>query len=146
MRRCPPVAFAACALVLGAALALLVAPATQSAQLPERVVFDATVQVIPPHADPPCMRLEAGVLTTRAVLTGEGRPVPAALRVAGYESFQVVVDAELELSREEVATSLPLDGGIWCWKIDATLPPGVTVAERSIYVQYVDVKMTLAPR
>ena len=148
MRLSPSLASTALLLLCGLASVLLSSPTANSAQGAERTVFDATIQVIPPVAQAPCMQLEDGILTARAVLTGDAQPQPAVLKLSGYQNFEAVVGAELVLSRDETSTSLPLKGGLWCWSIEVSPPIDLQqadVAQRSAYVQYVAVKLTLVP-
>ena len=149
MRRSPLAASAALVLLIGLAIALVAFPASGSAQPSERIVFDATIMAIPPSTNALCMRLEDGELTVRAMLTGDREPQPTVLQITGYQEAEAVIGATLAVEGTEVSTTLPLKGGIWCWSIEVSPPTdlsGADIAQRSFYVQYVAVTMTLTPK
>ena len=138
---------AALALVAGPLIYPLASSRTL-AQASERTIFDATIVAIPPAAAAPCMLVGTGRITARAVLTGHPAPQPVTLRLAGYEQGTPVVGASLPVGRDEVGTTLPLTDGLVCWTVEVSPAVDLSTAdvtERSAYVQYVALTMTLAP-
>ena len=124
------------------------APTPVSAQEVERTIFDAIVIAIPPAASAPCVLVEQGRLTARAALTGHPAPQPVTLQVTASQGSGLEVGASLPVGREEVSTTLPVVDGPLCWTVTVAPPIDLSTAspaERSAYVQYVALRLTLAP-
>ena len=139
---------AALTVLAGLAPAIVMAPPIAEAQVSERTIFDATVVAIPPATVAPCVLLESGRLTARAALTGHPAPQPVTLHLTGYQGDEPVVGANLAVGRDETSATLPLTGGLVCWTVAVSPTVDVNVtdpAERSAYVQYVALKLTLTP-
>ncbi len=82
------------------------------------------------------------------MLTGHPAPQPVTLRLTGYQASAPVVGATLPVSRDEVSATLPVTAGPVCWTVEVSPPVDLRAAdaaERSAYVQYVALTMTLEP-
>jgi len=120
----------------------------QTASPVDRVVFDATVSVLPGGSGAPCMLLEAGRLTIRASLVGDSEPRPTTIGLNGYRGSDPGASMSMALDRQESTVTVPLTGGtLYCWGVNVTaaVSPNAGLAELTNYSQLVAIKMTLAP-
>jgi hypothetical protein len=120
-----------------------------------RVVFDATVMVVPPTEEAPCVRLEAGQLTVRVRNTGIspwGGPVPelhpTAFRLFGYRGADPRGRVDLPVTSDESSVTVPLAGGVYCWVLDVDTPASTSgsLAARTNHAQFIALRITLAPQ
>ena len=120
---------------------------------PARVVFDATVMVVPPSEAPPCVRLEAGQLTVRVRNTGPspwGGPMPelhpTGFRFYGYRGGDPRGRIDLPVTADEGAATATLAGGVYCWVLDVDAPVATStgLATRTNHSQFIALQITLA--
>jgi hypothetical protein len=126
-------------------------PASSSA----RVVFDATVMVVPPSGEAPCVRLEAGQLTVRVRNTGTspwGGPTPelhpTGFRFFGYRGGDPRGRVDLPVTSDESSAAATLAGGVYCWVLDVDAPVSTStnLAIRTNYTQFIALRITLTPQ
>lgn len=119
-----------------------------SAPTSERVVFDAVVRVLPPTEGGPCLQLEPGRLTVRAINVGTTNVRPARFTLNGYRGEDPGGRVDLTVSQQESATTVPLAGALYCWSWEVVAPPDVTedagMAVRTNYSQFIALRMSLS--
>jgi hypothetical protein len=120
-----------------------------------RVVFDATVMVVPPTEEAPCVRLDAGQVNVRVRNTGVspwGGPVPevhpAGFRLFGYRGGDPRGRIDLPVTSDEGTATATIAGGVYCWVLDVDAPVSTStnLAIRTNHIQFIALRITLTPQ
>jgi len=114
----------------------------------ERILIDATLMVSPATDTSLALLLDPGLLTITARLhdTDEAAPTSLTFRAARDTDPDAQIEMPVPVAAETARTTLV--GGLYACTLHTTArtPEDATLADVAHHVQFVDLRMTLAPQ